>query len=160
MYRYKDKDDKNYTACIGLISCNLIFASYFHNLDHCCSEFELDWSQKTIIKAGLPMASPVGVYKKQFIVSSNTTVYHNRHNGFYLHKINKAWVVRKVYSRKHFWKCSLILSSNENNHWCNEWLWYLADRANQWKIVSDFLQQTLLWFSMPDCWWMCTTLEH
>ena len=52
------------------------------------------------------MTSPVGVYKKQFIVSSNTTVYHNRRNGFYLHKINDAWVVRKINSRKHFSKYS------------------------------------------------------
>ena len=46
-----------------------------------------------MLKAGRKITTPKGIYKAQFILSTNTTVYYNDKSEYYLYKINDKWVV-------------------------------------------------------------------
>ena len=60
----------------------------------CCNEFSLSWNHENIIKAGNPMASAVGIYKKESFHANNSIVYHNEKTGYYLYTLGDNWVVR------------------------------------------------------------------
>ena len=46
-----------------------------------------------MLKAGKQITSPNGIYKEQFILSSNSTVYYNDISEYYLYKASNRWLV-------------------------------------------------------------------
>ena len=79
-------------ACLNsLIHLNILIKT---GKLQCCKEFRLSWNQENIIKAGNPMASPVGIYKKASFHADNCIVYHNEKTGYYLYTLGDEWVVR------------------------------------------------------------------
>ena len=61
-----------------------------------------------MMKAGKQIASPNGVYKEQFILSSNSTVYYNEETRYFLYRSDLGWVVNMILLRS----ISLILFWN------------------------------------------------
>ena len=49
-----------------------------------------------MIKAGKQIASPNGVYKEQFILSANSTVYYNEESRYFLYQSDLGWVVNMI----------------------------------------------------------------